>query len=100
MLLMSPYLLNHVMRSWLFAAKIGHIKSIDYDHEVVAVGTILKDIGLTAGVSGSNRFEVDGADAALVKERGLSMKLRLEVLMHLFRPKRGDKSDDRIMAGP
>ena len=90
------------MRSWLFAAKIGHIKSIDYDHEVVAVGTILHDIGLTAGVSGSNRFEVNGADAALafIKERGLSMKLRLEILVHLFRPKRSDKSDDRIMAGP
>ena len=29
------------------------------------VGTILHDIGLTAGVSGSNRFEVNGADAAL-----------------------------------
>jgi hypothetical protein len=30
----------------------------------VAVGTILHDIGLTAGVSGTNRFEVNGADAA------------------------------------
>ena len=72
--LSEPYLLNHAMRSWLFAAKIGHIKAIDCDHEVVAVGTILHDIGLTAGVSGSNRFEVNGADAALsfIKERGLS----------------------------
>jgi hypothetical protein len=62
------------MRSWLFAAKIGHIKAIECDHEVVAVGTILHDIGLTADVPGSNRFEVDGADAALsfIKERGLS----------------------------
>ena len=59
--LSEPYLLNHAMRSWLFAAKIGHIKAIDCDHEVVAVGTILHDIGLTAGVSGSNRFEVNGA---------------------------------------
>jgi hypothetical protein len=41
---------------------------------VVAVGTILHDIGLMAAVSGSNRFEVDGAAAALsfVRERGLS----------------------------
>ena len=41
---------------------------------MVAVGTILHDIGLTDGVSGSNRFEVNGADAALsfIKERGLS----------------------------
>src|SRR6476469_7466578 len=53
--LSEPYLFNHAMRSWLFAAKIGHIKAIDCDDEVVAVGTILHDIGLTDGVSGSNR---------------------------------------------
>src|SRR5262245_7287235 len=72
--LSEDYLFNHAMRSWLFAARIGHIKASDYDHEVVAVGTILHDIGLTAGVSGSNRFEVNGANAALsfIKERGFS----------------------------
>jgi len=72
--LSENYLFNHAMRSWLFAAKIGQIKAIDYDHEVVAVGTILHDIGLTSGVSGSNRFEVNGADVALsfIKERGFS----------------------------
>ena len=63
--LSEPYLFNHAMRSWLFAETIGRIKGIDYDHEVVAIGTILHDIGLTAGVSGPNRFEVNGADAAL-----------------------------------
>lgn len=70
----EPYLFNHAVRSWLFAAKIGHLKGIDYDPEVVAVGTILHDIGLTASVPGSNRFEVNGAAAALslIKERGLS----------------------------
>ena len=40
------------------------IQGIDYDREVVAVGTILHDIGLTASVSGPNRFEVNGAEAA------------------------------------
>jgi hypothetical protein len=72
--LYEPYLFNHAVRSWLFAAKVGQLKSIDCDLEVVAIGTILHDIGLTAGVSGSNRFEVNGAAAALsfVKERGLS----------------------------
>jgi hypothetical protein len=70
----EPYLFNHAMRSWLFAEAIGRIKGIDYDHEVVAVGTILHDIGLTASVSGPNRFEVNGADAALsfIKGEGLS----------------------------
>ena len=55
----EPYLFNHAMRSWLFAESIGRTKGIDYDCEVVAIGTILHDIGLTAGVSGSNRFEVN-----------------------------------------
>jgi hypothetical protein len=72
--LSEPYLFNHAVRSWLFAAKIGHVKGIDYDPEVVAVGTILHDIGLTAGVSGANRFEVNGAAAAMsfISGRGLS----------------------------
>ena len=72
--LSEPYLFNHAMRSWLFAEAIGRIKGIDYDHEVVAIGTILHDIGLTAAVSGPNRFEVNGADAALsfIKGQGLS----------------------------
>src|SRR5262249_7101282 len=72
--LCEPYLFNHAVRSWLFAAKIGHVKNIDCDLEVVAIGTILHDIGLTAGVSGPNRFEVNGAGAAVsfVKERGFA----------------------------
>jgi hypothetical protein len=72
--LSEPYLFNHAMRSWLFAETIGRIKEIDFDHEVVAIGTILHDIGLTSGVSGPNRFEVNGADAALsfIKGEGLS----------------------------
>jgi hypothetical protein len=72
--LSAPYLFNHAVRSWLFAAKLAQIKAVDCDHEVLAVGTILHDIGLTAGVSGPNRFEVNGADAALsfIKSRGLS----------------------------
>ena len=63
--LSEPYLFNHVMRSWLFAETIGRVKGIDYDHEVVAIGTLLHDIGLTGGVSGPNRFEVNGANATL-----------------------------------
>jgi len=72
--LSEPYLFNHAMRSWLFAESIGRVKALDYDREVVAIGTILHDIGLTAGVAGPNRFEVNGADAALtfIKGKGLS----------------------------
>ena len=72
--LCEPYLFNHAVRSWLFATKLGQLKNIECDPEVVAVGTILHDIGLTASVSGPNRFEVNGADAAaaFVRERGFS----------------------------
>ena len=62
------------MRSWLFAEAIGRVKGIDYDREVVAIGTVLHDIGLTSSVSGPNCFEVNGADAALsfIRGKGLS----------------------------
>jgi hypothetical protein len=72
--LSEPYLFNHVMRSWLFAELIGRTKGIDYDREVVAIGTILHDIGLTGSVSGPNRFEVNGANAvrSFITGRGLS----------------------------
>jgi hypothetical protein len=72
--LSEPYLFNHAMRSWLFAQTLGRIKAIDYDQEVVAIGTILHDVGLTSGVSGPDRFEVNGANAArsFISGHGLS----------------------------
>ena len=74
--LSEPYLFNHAMRSWLFAETIGRLRGIDYDHQVVAIGTLLHDIGLTAGMSGPHRFEVNGANAALsfVKGKGVSAR--------------------------
>jgi hypothetical protein len=70
----EPYLYNHAVRSWLFAARIGQIRAIEFDAEVVAVGTILHDVGLTRDVTGPNRFEVNGANAAraFIAGRGLS----------------------------
>jgi hypothetical protein len=72
--LYDPYLFNHAVRSWLFATKIGQTTGVDCDLEVVAIGTILHDIGLSAAITGANRFEVNGAAAArsFVKERGFS----------------------------
>ena len=52
--LSEPYLFNHAVRSWLFAISIARAKNIDYDSEVVAIGTILHDIGLTDSVTGPN----------------------------------------------
>src|SRR5215475_1093884 len=82
--LSEPYLFNHAVRSWLFAISIARAKNIEYDSEVVAIGTILHDIGLTDGVTGPKRFEVNGADAAraFVAERGLSDR-RAQVIWDL-----------------
>src|SRR5262245_50498297 len=66
----EPYLFNHAMRSWLFAVRLGQLKGIECDPEVVAVGTILHAIGLADGVPGPNRFEVNGAAAAVEFVRG------------------------------
>ena len=60
----EPYLFNHVVRSWLFAARIGQIQSIEHDAEVLAVGTLLHDITLNDRFAGPRRFEVEGADLA------------------------------------
>ena len=60
----ESYLFNHVMRSWLFAARIAQLKNIEHDAEVLAVGTLLHDITLNERFAGPRRFEVEGADLA------------------------------------
>jgi hypothetical protein len=60
----EPYLFNHVMRSWLFAAILAQRNQTAHDREVLAVTTILHDLGLAEGFDGPLRFEVEGANAA------------------------------------
>lgn len=60
----EPYLYNHVVRSWLFAERIGQLEHIDHDAEVLAVGTLLHDLTLNERFSGPRRFEVEAADMA------------------------------------
>jgi len=60
----EPYLFNHVMRSWLFAATLALLSQTAHDGEVLAVSTILHDLGLAEGFDGPLRFEVEGANAA------------------------------------
>ena len=60
----EPYLFNHVMRSWLFAALLAQRKQTVHDGEVLAVTTILHDLGLAEAFNGTLRFEVEGANAA------------------------------------
>jgi hypothetical protein len=60
----APYLFNHVMRSWLFAVILAQLNQSVHDAEVLAVTTILHDLGLAKAFGGPLRFEVEGANAA------------------------------------
>jgi len=60
----EPYLFNHSMRSWLFAVTIAEQKKVAHDAEVLAVATLLHDLGLEKAFAGPLRFEVEGANAA------------------------------------
>ena len=62
--LSEPYLFNHAVRSWLFAAQLAELQGVSYDEEVVAVASLLHDVGLTKAYQRKRRFEVEGADAA------------------------------------
>jgi hypothetical protein len=69
----EPYLFNHVMRSWLFAVRLGQLQEIVHDTEVLAVGTLLHDITLNERFAGPRRFEVEAADLARDFERGAGL---------------------------
>jgi hypothetical protein len=58
-------LFHHSTRVYLFGALTGQRKKLKYDPELLYVGAMFHDIGLTEGYRQSQlRFEVDGANAA------------------------------------
>jgi HD superfamily phosphodiesterase len=58
-------LFNHSRRVFLFGALQGRRRGLDPDLELLYVGAMFHDVGLTAGYRDSTlRFEVDGANAA------------------------------------
>jgi HD domain len=58
-----PWLFNHVVRSWLFGAKLAQHRALNPDAELVAVAVLLHDLGLARGGAPDRRFEVVGAVA-------------------------------------
>jgi hypothetical protein len=58
----TPWLFNHVARSWLYGAKLAQRRALSPDAELVAVAALLHDLGLSAGGAPDRRFEVVGAD--------------------------------------
>ncbi|KVV51490.1 phosphohydrolase [Burkholderia territorii] len=61
----SDLLFHHSARVFLFGAMTGERKQLKYDAELLYIGAMFHDIGLTEGFRTSrNRFEVDSANAA------------------------------------
>ena len=61
----SPLLLTHSLRVYLFGAIRGRHRNLKVDHELLYIGAVFHDLGLTAKYrSPDHRFEVDGANAA------------------------------------
>ncbi|GAA3209891.1 HD domain-containing protein [Actinocorallia longicatena] len=74
----SESLVNHSVRSFLFARLLGRHRGVapgtDYDPELLFLACVLHDVGLTEIGNGGQRFEVDGADLAadFMNARGFS----------------------------
>jgi HD superfamily phosphodiesterase len=61
----SPLLYDHSRRVFLFGSLQGRRRELSYDPELLYVGAMFHDLGLTPGYRTSQqRFEIDGADAA------------------------------------
>jgi len=70
----SDLLFRHSLRVYVWAALSGNRKRLAYDPELLYVGAMFHDFGLTARYRTSQlRFEVDGADAARDFLRGHSI---------------------------
>jgi HD superfamily phosphodiesterase len=61
----SPLLFHHSSRVYYFGALAGKRRGLKFDPELLYVGAMFHDLGLTHQHSSTNeRFEVDGANAA------------------------------------
>jgi hypothetical protein len=61
----TPLLFAHSLRVFLFGAIRGRHRKLTVDHELLYVGAVFHDLGLTAKYrSRDHRFEIDSANAA------------------------------------
>jgi len=61
----SPLLFNHSTRVYFFASLAGKRRGLKFNPELLYIGAIFHDMGLTPKYSSkSDRFEVDGANSA------------------------------------
>jgi HD domain len=86
----SPMLYGHVLRSYFFAALLAVHDEMDYDQELLYVGCVLHDIGLTPRFADPIRpFELVSADtcAELVERHDWALprryRLHRAVVLHM-----------------
>jgi hypothetical protein len=61
----TPLLFAHSLRVYLFGALRGRHRNLKFDHELLYIGAVFHDLGLTPKYrSPDHRFEVDSANAA------------------------------------
>ncbi|MGZ4804841.1 MAG: HD domain-containing protein [Ilumatobacteraceae bacterium] len=70
----DAHIAAHCERSFQFAALIAHAEHVEVDLEVLYIGTVLHDVGLSARFPGPERFEMRGANAvgAMLREAGMA----------------------------
>jgi hypothetical protein len=86
----SPMLYGHALRSYFYAALLAARDGLGYDEELLYVGCVLHDIGLTPRLDDPVRpFEVVSADtcAQLVERHGWALarryRLHRAVVLHM-----------------
>jgi hypothetical protein len=73
----APAIFNHSMRTYLYGRFVGEQQGMrpgdDYDDELLFLGCVLHDTGLSERGDGDQRFDLDGADLAAdwLTERGV-----------------------------
>jgi hypothetical protein len=58
----APVVAAHCERSYQFAAAFANTDGVELDDEVLYLGAVLHDIGLSPAAAGTERFEVRGAN--------------------------------------
>ncbi|MEU8511634.1 HD domain-containing protein [Kitasatospora sp. NPDC048722] len=75
--LLPAAIVNHSLRTYLYGRLLGERRGLrpgrDYDDELLFLGCVLHDCGLSDEGNGDQRFELDGADLAvrLLAEQGV-----------------------------
>jgi hypothetical protein len=84
---LSPALLHHSYRTFLFGAALGDLEGLDVDHEILYAAALLHDVGLTTGEPQVDFTRASARAAAEVAEQvGLSTAatdtLRSAITLH------------------